>query len=210
MKQLFLTSSISKVAHDIALKLDFSRGNRLVFIDTAAEPKKGDKTWLKNHHDALLQSGFEVERYTITEKTASQLENDLQKYAHIYLSGGDTVYLLQQSQKSGFIPLLKRWVNEEGKTYIGCSAGSIIAGPKVPEYLLQEHKSSYLENSNGYEFVNFTILPHWGRPDFRDKYLKKRLEIAYRENQVPLVLLTDTQYVHVQDEHIEIVDLRQE
>ena len=178
-----------------------------MFIDTAAEPEEGDKEWLKNDRKALVDAGFEVTDYTITGKTKEELESYLSKFDYIYLSGGNTVYLLQQSQKTGFISVIRDLVNNKGKTYIGTSAGSIITGTKVPDYLFDESKDIKLEDLSGYGFVNFTILPHWGSEDFREKYLDKRLEKAFKKDQVPLLLLTDNQYVHVKNDHLEIVNI---
>ena len=207
MKQLFLTSSVNIVAHDIAKRLDLASHNKLVFITTPAEPETGDKTWLKNDRLSLVKAGFKVTDYTITGKKPDQLKNDLIDYDFIYLSGGNTLYLLKQSQKTGFIHLVRDLVNKQGKTYIGTSAGSIIAGPKCPDYLLERDEVMEVEKQKGYGLVNFTILPHWGSKDFKDKYLKGRLQIAYKVNQVPLLLLTDTQYVHVKDNKCEVVDV---
>ncbi|OGM03765.1 hypothetical protein A2112_02250 [Candidatus Woesebacteria bacterium GWA1_42_12] len=207
MKRLFLTSSVHAVAHDIAKRVNLSKGNKLVFIDTAAEFEEGDKTWLKNDRQALVDSGFNVSDYTITGKTQEQIEKDLAPFDSIYLSGGHTAYLLQQSQKSGFVSLIKELILKQEKTYIGTSAGSIIAGPKIPLYLLEDDEAIKLKDTKGYNFVNFTILPHWGSPDFRDKYLSKRIEAVYRKDQVPLILLTDNQYVQVVNDCYEIIDV---
>ena len=204
--QLFLTSSIHAVAHNIVKRMGLSRANKLVFIDTAAEVEEGDKTWLRNDRRALVNAGFAVSDYTITGKSKNQLKTDISRFDYIYLSGGNTSYLLQQSQKSGFISLIKELVQDKGRVYIGTSAGSIIAGPKLPGYLTDEKVK--LENMNGYGFVNFTIVPHWGSKDFKEKYLGKRLKTVYRENQVPLLLLTDNQYVHVQNDRMKIIDVK--
>ncbi len=204
--ELFLTSSVNMVAHDIAKKLDLSKSNKLVFIDTAAEPQKGDKEWLKNDRQALVDAGFAVSDYTITDKSREQLEADLDGFDYIYLSGGNTAYLLQQSRKTGFLSLIKEFVLNKGKIYIGTSAGSIIAGPRIPDYLLDEGVE--LDDKNCYNFVNFTIVPHWGSGDFKEKYLEKRLRIAYKENQVSLLLLTNSQYVHIEDGKMEIIDVK--
>lgn len=207
MKKLFLTSSIHAVAHDIAKRVDLSIGNKLVFITTAAEPETGDMSWLDNDRKALVDAGFEVSDYTITDKTLAQLKHDLAPFDYIYLSGGNTLYLLTQSKKSGFINLIKDLVYKEGKTYIGTSAGSIITGPKCPDYLLEENEMRNIEDQKGYEFVNFTIVPHWGSEDFKDLYLQGRLEIAYKDTQVPLLLLTDNQYVAIYNDMCEVVDV---
>jgi len=52
----------------------------------------------------------------------------------MYMCGGNTTYLLQQMQETGAFDLIVERVHG-GKPYIGTSAGSIIAGPKIPVYL---------------------------------------------------------------------------
>ena len=203
--ELFLTSSVHAVAQDIARKVDLAKASRLVFIDTAAELEKDDLTWLKNDRLALVDAGFKVSDYSLTGKKREQLENDLSSFDYIYLSGGNSSYLLQQSQKSGFISLIKELVLDKGKVYIGTSAGSIVAGPKLLDYFSNEEVS--LENKNCYGFVNFTVVPHWGSEDFKDIYLGERRKVVYKADHVPLLLLTDNQYVHVLDEHMQILDV---
>lgn len=205
--ELFLTSSVHAVAHDIAKKVDLSKASKLVFIDTAVEPKeeREDLEWLKKDKQALIDAGFVVSDYTITGKTKDQLEGDLNDFDYIYMSGGNTAYLLEQSQKSGFIPVINDFIRKKNKIYIGTSAGSIIAGPRLPDYFSDEEAE--LENKNGYGFVNFTLVPHWGSEDFKERYLGERLKIVYKEDQVPLILLTDNQYVHIKDDQMRIVDV---
>jgi dipeptidase E len=207
MKKLFLTSSVNLVAKDIAKRLDLTSKNKLVFITTAAEPETGDKTWLKDDRQSLVDAGFKVTDYTITDKNLDQLKKDLMTYDYIYLSGGNTLYLLRQSRKSGFYSLIKDLVYKNGKTYIGTSAGSIITGPKIPDYLLERDDVPGVENQEGYGFVDFTVVPHWGSEFFRDDYLKGRMEIAYRKDQVPLVILTDNQYICIQDDKLKFIDV---
>lgn len=205
--ELFLTSSIHAVADDIARTVPLSQGNKLVFIDTASEPKgeREDLEWQKIDREALVTAGFDVSDYTITGKTKEQLESDLDAFDYIYLSGGDTFYLLAQSQKSGFIPLIRELIQEKGKIYIGTSAGSIIAGPKLLDY--HHTEGMILEDRNAYGLVNFTLVPHWGSAEFKDKYLGGRLAQIYNEDQVPLLLLTDTQYAHVHHGTVRLVDI---
>lgn len=205
--ELFLTSSVHAVANDIAKKVDLKNNNKLVFIDTAVEPKeeREDLEWLKKDKQALVGAGFVVSDYTITGKTKDQLEGDLNDFDYIYMSGGNTAYLLEQSQKSGFIPVINDFIRKKNKIYIGTSAGSIIAGPRLPDYFSDEEAE--LENKNGYGFVNFTLVPHWGSEDFKERYLGERLKIVYKEDQVPLLLLTDNQYVHIRDDQMKIIDV---
>lgn len=206
--KLFLTSSVSEVAHDLQNYIDLAMGNSLVFIDTAAEPEKnGDIAWLLKDRKALVDAGFAVSDYTITGKTKDEIEDFLPKFDYIYVSGGNTLHLLSESYKSGFISLIKKLI-KNGKTYIGTSAGSIIAGPFVPRYLRDDEKHLAVEDKPAYGFVNFTVVPHWGSDFFRKDYLEKRLEAAYKDDGFPFVLLTDSQYVYVEDDHFKIIDLR--
>ncbi len=209
MKKLFLTSSVHTVASDIAKRVDLSKGKKLVFIATAAEQKikKGSNmTWLQNDRQALIDAGFDVEDCTITHKNLDQLKTDLPKYDFIYLSGGDCIYLLEQSHKSGFYNYIHELIKEQGKTYIGTSAGSIITASRLQEYYFDDPADNG-EKYKGYGFINFAIAPHWGREDYRKKYLERRLELAYLENQILLLLLTDNQYVIVEDDQYQIVDV---
>jgi len=205
--KLYLTSSVHAVAHDIAKKEDLTKGNKLVFITTPAEPEEegDDLKWLKNDRQSLVAAGFAVQDYTITGKNKNQIEIDFESFNYIYMSGGDTSYLLEQSQKSGFVTLIKDLIKSKDKVYIGTSAGSIIAGPRLPEYYLREGYA--LIDRNCYGFVNFTIVPHWGSKSFEKEYLEERLKIAYKHTQAPLILLTDNQYIVVQDDEMRIVDV---
>lgn len=207
MKQLFLTSSAHIVAHDIAQKLDLSKGNKLVYIDTPSEAEEGDKQWLEDDRAALQKAGFDTTRYTITGKTKRELQKDLQDFDHIYISGGNTLHMLKQSLKTGFYNLIQDLVINQHKTYIGTSAGSIIAGEKCPDYLLEKEDTMEIENLEGFGFVNFTVMPHWGSPYFKDLYLKGRINISYRSDNVPFIVLNDHQYVHVQNNNFKIISL---
>jgi len=208
VKKLFLTSSVHAVAKDIAARIkNLHLRNKLVFIDTPAEAKEGNKEWLKNDRKALVEAGFDLTDYTITGKTQRQLKADLQSYDYIYGSGGDTLYFLKKAQESGFVELIRDYVINKGKTYIGTSGGSVIAGPRPHEYYLEEGDVGYLKDTTGFNLVNFLVVPHWGRDDFREKYLDGRLRIAYKEDQLPLILLTDYQYVEVIGEQIIVHDV---
>ena len=206
--EIFLTSSVDKGAHDLVKRADFSHANKLVFITTASEPKgeKEDLEWQKNDRQKLVDAGFVVSDYTITDKSRDQLQTDLAGFDCIYLSGGDTFYLLEQSQKSDFVSLIRELIEGAGKTYIGTSAGSIIAGPRLMEY--HQREGIVLPSRDAYGLVHFTVIPHWGSEGFKEKYLGGRIAMIYTEEQVPLILLTDTQYVHVKDGQVEIVDVR--
>lgn len=210
MKTLFLTSSVFGVAHDLPRHFpQGTKGLSLAFIDTAAEVKTGDMTWLKNDRQGLVDAGFTVSDYTITGKTKKDVASDLTKADVLYFSGGNAAYLLQQMQKCNGIEIVRELIIQKGKTYIGTSSGSILAGPDISPFNQFENLqfAPDLKGFIGFNLVNFVVFPHWGSENFRDRYLKNRLEYAYKDDQFPIIVLTDTQYIHVKDDWFQVVDV---
>jgi dipeptidase E len=206
MGKIFLTSSVNFSAGDIVKR--FGVKGRLVFITTASEPKsESDLTWQDMDRDALIKAGFDVFDYTITGKKERDIREDLKDVDVIYVSGGNTFYLLEKVKESGFDEVIKDFVSA-GKTYIGTSAGSIVAGPDIyPVYNLDNAKEGKnLKDYSGIGLVDFTVLPHWGSEHFKELYLNQRLEHAYKEGY-KLILLNDNQYVAVEGNKYRIIDV---
>jgi dipeptidase E len=194
---IFLTSSISGVAGHLYENFLKEKGySSVLFIDTAAELQRSDDAWLHRDLQSLADQGYSVDRYTVTDKTFEEIERVIDAHDIIYMCGGDTAYLLQQLQITKSFDLIKQKVFG-GKPYIGTSAGSIICGTRLPDYFREEDRDRGLSNTEGFNFVNFTIIPHWGDEYFKERYIGKRLESVYKDTQDPLLLLTDRQYVQV-------------
>lgn len=86
--------------------------------------------------------------------------------------------------------MIQGLINHHGKIYIGTSAGSIIAGPKLPDYLLdlgEEIIDDELPGATGFGFVNFIIIPHWRSEGFKNLCLKSRLSKIFQKDQHPLL-----------------------
>jgi len=211
MKHLFLTSSIGTpgVAESICAKLGLHKPLKTAFITTPVEPpsEQEDLSWYETDRAALTKNSFDFFDYTITGKTLKQIKQDLVDIEVLYVSGGDSNYLLEQSQKSGFIDFVRNYANT-GKPYIGTSAGSIITGPMLPHYLwIDESRVVNLKDFTAYGLVNFTLIPHWGCRFFKDLYLGGRMSQIYLESLQPFVLCNDHQYVEVTDDWYKIIDV---
>lgn len=206
---IFLTSNISCVAHHIPKYLDKSPNKyKLLFIDTAKEVEKGDLQWLSDDRNSLIKTGFSVTDYSITGKKLEEIRIKLEETDIIYFSGGNQFYLLSQIQQTGCKKLICELV-EMGKIYIGCSAGSIIAGPDiyVTRLIDEVKKANSLKSYEGLGLVDFTVMPHWGSEDFREIYLNQRLENAYNSKNSKLILLRDNQYILVKDGWYQIISV---
>lgn len=208
MKKLFLASSVNTVANSLVSEINPEKNPKLIFINTASEPEEGDKSWLEKDRQTLVDGGFEVTDYTITDKTEEQIKETISPMDVIFVSGGNTFYLLEKAQQSNFIPLLRDFVFNQGKIYIGSSAGSVFAGPDIePVYELDDvTKSPNIKGYEGARLVDFVVLPHWGSDKFKKRYLNKRVENNFNTKN-KLILLTDNQYVKAEDDWYRVIDI---
>lgn len=184
--KLFLTSSVNFAAKSIAEQMDVKANSKLAFIYTAAEVEEGGRTapWCDEDRQSLVNIGFEVTDYTITDKSKSELKQELSLYDVIYVSGGNTFYLLQQSQKSGFVEVIRDLVMKQNKIYIGTSAGSVIVAPSIEptKRIDTESIAPDIKGYAGFNLVNFCVFPHWGSEFFKELYLNRRLDFAYKSD----------------------------
>lgn len=199
MGKLFLTSQFAVVAPMIARILhDVKKGQKVLFIKTAAETEEGDKKWFEDDKNALRKIGLDPVDYTIAGKKDSDFVKDFQGIHYVFVSGGNTFYLLEKAQESGFIPFIAHFMQEDN-VYFGSSAGAAIAGADIYPILNldEEAKAPKLKGYKGFGFTDLCLLPHWGSEKFKDRYLNKGLAHAY-SNKYKLVLLTDNQFLYVE------------
>ena len=207
MKQLFLTSEVKLVAIDISKKIKTKSGNlRTAYITTPIEKghEDDDLVWSKENQAAMVQAGFDTFEYSITGKKLEDLERDLIEVDVVYVEGGSLVHMMNQVRLSGFDIFIRIFL-EHGGVYIGTSTGSFIAAEDTAPGLSLEF---YLEENfdpRGMGLVNFLVMPHWGSDTFKE-YYKKMPDFAY-DMKVPMVILNDSQYVWINGENIQIIDL---
>lgn len=200
MKRLFLTSSNASVMNHLVTNIpDFKKGMRCVFIPTAAEVEQGDRSWLDDDRRSLLEVGFSVLDFSVTGKNESEVVAALDQADAVMVSGGNTYFLLQELIRSQAINHIRRRV-EAGMLYMGCSAGSIVAGPTIGNVGDLDDKSLApdLTTDSCLGLTDVIVFPHWGSPFFERRYeqcMRNAYHTGYR-----VVLLTDDQYLHVCDD----------
>lgn len=207
MKRLFLASSVFRIVESMERRIK-PKGLKLLFITTASEVEEGDLWWLRKDREALIDIGFKITDYTLTNKSAIDIKRAIENSDAIFFSGGNSFYLLGKIIESKSGNIIKKFV-EQGKIYIGSSAGSIIAGPNIfPIRDLDNiNKAPKLKNYESLNLVDFIIFPHWGSEKFKERYLGQRMENSYNADN-KIILLTDNQYVDVENDKYEIVDIR--
>lgn len=199
MGKLFLASAFSEVYPIISRLLNGAqKGEKVLCITTAAEDEDGIRQWLQDDIDALKKIGFEPIIYTITNKKRADFTKDFENISYVFMSGGNTFYLLEKAQQSGFIPFIIKFMQQKNTVYFGSSAGAAIAGADIYPLLNLDdpEKAPNLKGYEGYGFIDLCLLPHWGSRNFKNRYLNKGLGHMYN-NKYKLVFLTDNQFLYV-------------
>lgn len=192
MRKIFLTSVFSEVGDKVANFLGSPLTLKVAFIPTAADVYD-TKPWMEADRQKLVDLSYQVEDYDIKGKTESLIYSDLKDKDAIFVSGGNTFYLLYHTRQSGFDKALQKLI-QEGKIYIGSSAGSILLAPTIePVKLLDDPKQApKLSSYNGLNFVNFVVLPHFGKEKYKDRCQSIIKEWSSR---VELIPITDKQFI---------------
>lgn len=206
MKELFLTSESDYVMDDLIKNLPKNpRELNLAFINTAAEAEEGDHWWVRDEKNKLLEVGFDVDEFSITDMHSQDIEKKLNNKQVIYFCGGNTFYLLDQVIKTGCDGILKEKINN-GVIYIGSSAGSMIVGTRIDLVSTIDDKLKAPDlKSTGLEIVDYSILPHWGSNIFHDEYLSG-IESMYTEG-VKILPITNQQYLWIKENSVKIIQV---
>ena len=102
------------------------------------------------------------------------MKEKLSKAEIIFISGGNTFYLLQELKRKNLISYLKERI-ENGLLYIGESAGSVITGPNIEYASLADDKTLAKELSDytGMNLIDFLFSSSFWRRTVCRKFLKK-------------------------------------
>jgi dipeptidase E len=202
--KLFLTSSASRVLDKIVPFLENSPKDMLVaFIPTASDVYI-NTPWIDDDRNKLKELGFQIKNVDLKGKRKKTLMQEFSDVDIIFVAGGNTSYLLEQSDKSGFTEIVKNLVNM-GVIYIGSSAGSLLAGPNIEVDKIYDDGEfgKILESYEGLGFVDFVVLPHADNPEYKP-YLKEIYE-QYNE-KYDLRKLNDNQIIVICENTIQILE----
>ncbi|WP_297971359.1 Type 1 glutamine amidotransferase-like domain-containing protein, partial [uncultured Capnocytophaga sp.] len=131
------------------------------FIPTASLVEKV-RFYVDDDRKAFEKLGLIIEELEVSTATTEEIATALERNDYIFISGGNTFYLMQELKKKGADKLLIEQINN-GKLYIGTSAGSIIASPTI-EFVSdmdETKKSPELTDYSGLHLVDFYFLPHY-------------------------------------------------
>lgn len=168
---LFLASIACEVLDQVAVKMDRDPHEmKAAFIPTASNPSK-NKEGTEKDREKLRSLGFHVTDVDIASTPRGDLQRTLAHADVIVVGGGNTFYLLQEARRSGFDTMLREFI-DDGTTYIGSSAGSVLLGPTIePVKMMDDPKEApELESYEGLGIIDFVPLVHYGNDEFTEEY----------------------------------------
>ncbi len=177
MANVFLCSYFAEVASKINEVVDF-QGKHVAFIDTAAKFEEVN-FYVDEAVEILENFGAKLRRLDVScakdsaalvssqdePSCEDEILSTISQCDIIYVSGGNTFYLLNELRKSRAAQTIKDAVHA-GKIYIGESAGAIVASPDTRYATLMDENSANMSDFTGLNLVDFFTVPHFGCEPF--------------------------------------------
>lgn len=203
MQKLFLASLFKDVYQ---LFVDFAQenlaGKTVTFIPTAALPDKLD-FHVKYSMELLSNMGLAVDELEISTAAHSDIVNKLEKNDYIYVTGGNTFFLLQEMNRSSAGNLIKAQINA-GKLFIGESAGAILLAPDI-EYSIDTDNPLAAPQLKTFEALN--MIDFYPVPHYKNEPLKEAVDtvISKYGDKLPLEPFSNSQAILVTGKERQIV-----
>lgn len=195
MKTLFLCSYFTDVASLFKTFADQNQfEKKVLFIPTAGNVEEYT-AYIDEARAVFADLQFEVEVLDIAEAREDVVREKISQTPCLYISGGNTFYLLQELKKKNLLPLIRERIHQ-GMVYLGESAGAIIASRDIFYNHIMDDKNLApgLTEYSALSMVDFFVLPHWKEFPFEES--SQQTATAY-DGQLKLLKLTNQQAVLV-------------
>lgn len=202
MKRLFLASSFADVT-DLFVRFMAKpyAGKTVTFIPTASLVEEVT-FYVDEGKKALEKLNLHVDELEISTAKPLEIEEKLQKNDYIYISGGNTFYLLQELKRTGADKIIQKQINN-GKVYIGESAGAIVLSQNI-EYasaLDDPSAAPSLESFSSLGVVDIYPLPHYTNFPFKEAVDEI---IARYKSTLNLCPISNAQVIIVNDDEFQV------
>ncbi|MDF7665268.1 Type 1 glutamine amidotransferase-like domain-containing protein [Bifidobacterium sp. ESL0745] len=113
----------------------------------------------------LRASGFRVHLLEVARASYKEIRYILSTCDIIWVGGGNSFFLLHELRRSGAADIIVQQV-AKGKTYVGVSAGAVVAGPDIGYISEMDERSAApsLHDMTGLHLVDFRLVPHLDNP----------------------------------------------
>lgn len=168
---------------------------KIGYVTTAS---KGARNFGKIVQEVIMPSikenGYSLEEIDIVGKSKDELRNFFKDKNVIYIEGGNTFYLLKAIRETGFAEILKELL-EEGRVYIGSSAGSYIMCPTiiVADWANKAVDRFGISDFTALNYVPFVLKAHYA--DEQEKEVKENMQTL----KYPIRILRDGEGIFCED-----------
>ena len=200
---MILTSSLYESIELVKKFLDKNtESKKILFIPTATNIDEYKK-YIHLTQKAFEDFGYEVENFDVSIFSEEIAKEKLSEVKIIFISGGNTFYLLQELKRKNLIPYLKERI-ENGLLYIGESAGSVIAAPDIEYASIVDDKTlaTELDDYTGLNLVDFYIVPHFEEEPFVES---SRNTVELYKDKLDLKLINNKEAILVENNNFTII-----
>lgn len=177
----------------------FIEGKRVAYIPDAAR-SYGDAPFVQTEREGLEKQGLKLVNLPLAQTDLTTVETTLEAVDAVYIAGGETFDLLHVLKATGADRVITRLV-QQGLPYIGCSAGSIVAGPtaEIASLMDSPEIAPELKDYTGLCLTELAVVPHASGsiPQFPIAVIADTVS-RYGERW-PLCLLRDGQALCIED-----------
>lgn len=200
---MFLSSSFANVANlFVSFTKDQWQGKTITFIATASLPEEV-VFYVAEGRKALENQGLFVDDLEISTATREEITKKLRNNDAIYVSGGNTFFLLQELRRAGADKLIVEQINA-GKLYVGESAGAIILSKNIGYVKdMDDFKvAAGLQSFDSLGVVDFYPLPHYTNFPFKEAVEKI---ISDYTDKIDLCPISNSQAIVVVGNNFEVL-----
>lgn len=204
MKKIFLASYFAGVTKQFQdfIKNQAIPDKEMVFIPTAGKVEEYTG-YIDEEKEALVELGYKIDELDVASVSQTVAASKLKVAKIIYVTGGNTFYLLQELKRKQLLSVINEKINA-GTTYIGESAGSVIMAPNIEYIKLMDDTSAApdLADYSALAQTNFYTLPHLNEEPFAEADEKI---IAKYQDKINLVPINNSQAIISNGENYQIV-----
>lgn len=167
---------------------------KIGYVITAAKVSRENKEFFVKVKDKIRGNGYSFEEIDIEGKSKEQLQDFFKDKNVVHVEGGNPFYLLKVVRETGFAEILKGILNE-GKVYIGTSAGAYIMCPTIDVSNWHDDTLNRfgVTDFTALNYAPFVLKVHY-KDESRDFIKEKAKTLKY-----PLRILRDGQGILVED-----------
>ena len=200
---MILTSSLYESIELVKKFLDKNtESKKILFIPTATNVDEYKK-YIHLTQKVFEDFGYEVENFDVSIFSEEIAKEKLSEAKIVFISGGNTFYLLQELKRKNLTSYLKERI-ENGLLYIGESAGSVIAAPDIEYASIVDDKTlaTELDDYTGLNLVDFYIVPHFEEEPFVES---SRNTVELYKDKLDLKLINNKEAILVENNNFTII-----